>query len=104
MVSSIDGEEDHSGDDEPTHPRSGHRITTPEIQHHRKRTHQGQRQRRHMEHDLAEHHQPPQGSSRKRRTEAPPGKLLIGSRQGQYPLPGPTFYLQQVSSRGNKLP
>ncbi|KAJ1149770.1 hypothetical protein NDU88_002575 [Pleurodeles waltl] len=42
MGASIDGEEDHSGDDEPTHPRPGHRITTLEIRHHRKRTHQGE--------------------------------------------------------------
>ncbi|KAJ1193112.1 hypothetical protein NDU88_002417 [Pleurodeles waltl] len=107
MGASIDGEEDQGGDDEPPHPRQGHRIATPEIRHHCKRTHQGQRQTRHMEHNLGGHHQPPQGPSRKRQTEARPGKLLLGSRRGQDPVHGPTFYLQEVSSRGtqrNRLP
>ncbi|KAJ1214465.1 hypothetical protein NDU88_002084 [Pleurodeles waltl] len=96
MGASINGEEDHGGDDEPPHPRPGHRIATPEIRHHCKWTQQGQRQKRHMEHDLASHHQPPQRPSRKRRTEAPPSELLPRSRRGQDPLPRPTFYLQEV--------
>ncbi|KAJ1217965.1 hypothetical protein NDU88_005552 [Pleurodeles waltl] len=41
MGASINGEEDHGGDDEPPHPRPGHRITTPEIRHHCKWTQQG---------------------------------------------------------------
>ncbi|KAJ1213603.1 hypothetical protein NDU88_001236 [Pleurodeles waltl] len=102
MGASIDGEEDRGGDDEPPHPRPGHRIATPEIRHHCKWIQQGQRQKRHMIHDLAGHTQPPQGPSRKRRTEAPPSKLLPRSQRGQDPLPGPTFYLQEVSSRGTQ--
>ncbi|KAJ1166941.1 hypothetical protein NDU88_007334 [Pleurodeles waltl] len=102
MGARIDGEEDHSGDDKPPHPRPGHRIATPEILHHCKWTQQGQGQKRHMEHDLAGHHQPPRVPSRKRRTEASPIKLRLRSRRGQDSLPRPTFYLQEVSSRGRQ--
>ncbi|KAJ1166972.1 hypothetical protein NDU88_007365 [Pleurodeles waltl] len=102
MGASIDGEEDHGGDDEPPHPRPGHCIATLGIPHHCKWTQQGQSQRGIWNmtwQAIINLHNDPAGRDGLRH---PPASFYLGADEGRIRYPGQPFTCRKCQAMGHK--